>query len=588
MPPTSTPPPGSEPISRPDWSPELLATALERAVVLARRDAGTRGAPPPPTSLRPVLGFTKKLPSKALRTVQRALETDPGFRDRVADGADEAALGRASWLFLTRPDGWEDELGRLASAAAEEQADTDALRAELSAQRRASSWPTASTGSATSWSWPDSTGSRRRPRSPVSGRRGWSARRRATSWSPGWPSSSRSGRARSSSSRRRRRPPRRGSTTSVPSRPGWTRCDSRCATWKRRSRSGTRSTTGSPRGRMSPPTRAAPRPHPTRRRRGRAPIRRRSPGRSPGAAEAAAVLGEALAAAATGLTPVQPAPPPDAATEPPARHVDPPARPSRRVPVRLRAGVHDGSHEGLRQLLDLEGLVAIVDGYNVTMEGWPALDRHGQRSSLVSALGGVQARVPAAIHVVFDGDADGRRPSGGGAVAGAGALLARRHRGRRRHPVDGRRAAHRHAGAGGQLRPQGRRGCPPAGRQLGALLGAARAAAAMTPSGRPDPALDVVGVGRDAPGSTTWGSATRRPSRTPVGCSRSARHGLVGRDAVHVPQPRPFHRSVPGAPGRPLPGGGCTGATPQRRRQRPPAPTVASPATPPRTTTRAA
>jgi predicted RNA-binding protein with PIN domain len=73
--------------------------------------------------------------------------------------------------------------------------------------------------------------------------------------------------------------------------------------------------------------------------------------------------------------------------------------------------VHDGTPEGLAQLLSVEGLVAIVDGYNVTMEGWPALDQQQQRDSLVSALGGLQARVPATVHVVFDGAADGRRPS---------------------------------------------------------------------------------------------------------------------------------------------------------------------------------
>lgn len=413
MPPTSTPPPGSEPISRPDWSPELLATALERAVVLARRDAGTRGAPPPPTSLRPVLGFTKKLPSKALRTVQRALETDPGFRDRVADGADEAALGRASWLFLTRPDGWEDELGRLASAAAEEQADTDAVRAELSAQRRAEQLADSVDRlrdelvvARLDREQADAALTRERAaRLELSAARDElvarvaeleQERARAVKQLKATEATATSRLDDLRAEQARLDPLRQqvrdleaalaerdalddgvASRADVPSDPGGT---------------ASTSDTSSPWAGTDPSAVA---------------------GAVARAAEAAAVLGEALAAAATGLTPVRPAPPPDAATEPPTRHVDPPARPSRRVPVRLRAGVHDGSHEGLRQLLDIEGLVAIVDGYNVTMEGWPALDRHGQRSSLVSALGGVQARVPAAIHVVFDGDAEGRRPAVG-------------------------------------------------------------------------------------------------------------------------------------------------------------------------------
>ena len=65
-----------------------------------------------------------------------ALDADESFRARVADGAEESELGRAGWLFLTRPSGWHDELDGLAAAAADEQRDTDALRSELTAQRR--------------------------------------------------------------------------------------------------------------------------------------------------------------------------------------------------------------------------------------------------------------------------------------------------------------------------------------------------------------------------------------------------------------------------------------------------------------------
>jgi len=79
--------------------------------------------------------------------------------------------------------------------------------------------------------------------------------------------------------------------------------------------------------------------------------------------------------------------------------------------VRLRRGVDDGTPEALRQLLEVDAMVAFVDGYNVTMEGWPVLDHRGQRSRLLSALAAVQHQVPAVIHVVFDGDADGGRPS---------------------------------------------------------------------------------------------------------------------------------------------------------------------------------
>ncbi len=138
------------------------------------------------------------------------------------------------------------------------------------------------------------------------------------------------------------------------------------------------------------------------------------------AGAAAAALSAALCDAAAGLS----TPPRTSGAPSPVERTDtsepdaapsstPMSRPPRRVPVRLRSGVHDGTPEALRQLLGSAGTVAIIDGYNVTMEGWPGLDHGGQRSSLLSALAGLQALVPATIHVVFDGDADGRRPSVG-------------------------------------------------------------------------------------------------------------------------------------------------------------------------------
>jgi chromosome segregation ATPase len=103
--------------------------------VRARQDATSPGAPPPPSALRPVLRFTR-LPTQAVRTVLQVLERDETFRARVAEGADEAELDRGSWLFLTRPEGWSDELALLRSAASEEQAEESASRQEQSAERR--------------------------------------------------------------------------------------------------------------------------------------------------------------------------------------------------------------------------------------------------------------------------------------------------------------------------------------------------------------------------------------------------------------------------------------------------------------------
>ncbi len=114
----------------------LLADALERAVVVARRDAGRPDAPPPPAALAPVLRFAR-LPPWAMRTVLGVLDTDEGFRSRVADGLEEGQVDRAAWLFLARPDGWEEELAVREDAAIEEQRQADAGTRLEEAQRRA-------------------------------------------------------------------------------------------------------------------------------------------------------------------------------------------------------------------------------------------------------------------------------------------------------------------------------------------------------------------------------------------------------------------------------------------------------------------
>jgi predicted RNA-binding protein with PIN domain len=359
-----------------------------------------------------VLGFTKKLPTRALRTVQAALEADESFRARVAEDAQEGELGRAGWLYLTRPSGWADELDGLVAAAADEQRDTEALRSELSAQRRVEQLA-------------DNV---ERLRADLA------EAERARAQADAELGRERSGRLASEASRdelvgrvaelederaRAVKQLKATETTATSRLEALRSAQAQVAELQARVRE-LEATPDAAGPAQDAAERAAADEAPAGNAAGAAP----SPwnGTDPAAvadavasaARAAAVLGEALAAAAAGLTPVAvpPSQPPPASE--PARDVAVAApRPSRRVPVRLRGGVHDGTPEGLQQLLEVEGMVAIVDGYNVTMEGWPALDHHGQRSSLVTRLGGVQTLVPAAIHVVFDGDADGRRPSVG-------------------------------------------------------------------------------------------------------------------------------------------------------------------------------
>ena len=98
---------------------------LEVGFAVARRDGSDRTAPAPPRVLHPFLRFDR-VNARVLRAVLEALESDEGFRDRVAAAGpmSEPSVGApaadaAAWLFLERPDGWEQELDALLSAGAE-------------------------------------------------------------------------------------------------------------------------------------------------------------------------------------------------------------------------------------------------------------------------------------------------------------------------------------------------------------------------------------------------------------------------------------------------------------------------------------
>ena len=92
----------------------VLRPALELGFAVAVIGARQRPPQPPPTGLRPYLRF-QKLPAAALGPLRRAIDADAAFRMRVAAIADEEVVGRESWLWLARPDGWLDELAKLAA-----------------------------------------------------------------------------------------------------------------------------------------------------------------------------------------------------------------------------------------------------------------------------------------------------------------------------------------------------------------------------------------------------------------------------------------------------------------------------------------
>jgi len=109
--------------------------AVEAALAVARE--GVTADPPvlPPPGLQRYLGFTK-LSGPALAAIARVVDSDDEFRARVADAVDEGVVGKAGLLWLRRPDGWADELARIEAeghAAAEADADQ---REERDARRK--------------------------------------------------------------------------------------------------------------------------------------------------------------------------------------------------------------------------------------------------------------------------------------------------------------------------------------------------------------------------------------------------------------------------------------------------------------------
>ena len=113
----------------------MIRPAVETALAVARSGLTADPVVLPPAALRPFVGFAKQTP-QSLKAIARVVERDDEFRSRVADAVDEDQVGRAGWLWLTRPDGWEDELAALESASAARTADEQEARAERSATRR--------------------------------------------------------------------------------------------------------------------------------------------------------------------------------------------------------------------------------------------------------------------------------------------------------------------------------------------------------------------------------------------------------------------------------------------------------------------
>src|SRR5690606_5148601 len=112
-----------------------IRPAVEAALAVARAGLEADPVVPPPPGLGRYLRFARQTPA-SLKAVARIVERDEAFRARVAAAVDEATVGRAGWLWLTRPEGWEDELAAIEAEHAARRADEEEQRSEQEARRK--------------------------------------------------------------------------------------------------------------------------------------------------------------------------------------------------------------------------------------------------------------------------------------------------------------------------------------------------------------------------------------------------------------------------------------------------------------------
>jgi predicted RNA-binding protein with PIN domain len=412
----------------------------------------------PPHALRPYLDFAR-LSTNALRAIARVVDRDDEFRARVADRVDESAVGRAGWLWLSRPDGWRDEVAaidaelgaqadearsardersaakRLAAAqAAQAQAEADAraqgrradaLEAELAAERAGRAEANERLADAES-EVARLVGARTdvvRKLKEVEARlveRSTELNALKAHVRRLEQEAKAAAEARSASAPERAAPSARPASAPPPAadRPAARSRRSGGAGGSHVAERGPSATSGAAGGRPAPSGSARPDA-------GRAAGRARAGAwagpaheelvRQVGrAAGGAADLAEALAAVMSLLEPAvaevgdEGGPGDGGRTSSDGRGPDrdagwADAEAATRVPVRLPGGIFDDSPEAATHLLRVPGALLVVDGYNVSMTGWPDLPVADQRRRLVVALGELAARTSTPVEVVFDG-----------------------------------------------------------------------------------------------------------------------------------------------------------------------------------------
>ena len=335
---------------------------------------------PAPVALRPFLNFAR-LSTSAVSAARRAVDGDDEFRARVAEDVSEGEVGRAGWLWLTRPEGWQEELDVLASGAAEAGQAKAERRAENEARRRLEgaeaatrrAEAVAASAQAESARATTALAEERRLRRAAADQAEDLGRRLEQVTGQRDQARNERDRAREEGSRARRRVAElsealealRNAPPPVPE----------------------------PDAAPEPPELADAVAAEEVRRAGAALFH---------AAGAAAGMAESLRRAAEALGAGPPAPAAEAPTAPPAPQSRRP-RPPRRAPVPLPPGVLDDSVEAADHLFRVPRIIVLVDGYNASQRGWYDLPIPEQRRRLVDALTEMAMRSGADVTVIFDG-----------------------------------------------------------------------------------------------------------------------------------------------------------------------------------------
>ncbi|HEY6531622.1 MAG TPA: NYN domain-containing protein [Acidimicrobiales bacterium] len=393
-----------------------LRPAIEAAFFVARTGADATPPVAPPTALRPFLSF-RRLSNRALERALRVLDEDEEFRHRVRDAVDVDDVGEAGWLFLDRPPDWEERLGGLvdhaARAADEAGAVEQAARLGRELSRAVDERDEAFDRARAAVEERDQVGLERDDERE----RRTEAESRVVELEAALDGArqERADAVRDLKALEARATARLDELRQAQDALAQARRQVDALTSAELETDADELEGGD--GDGIEPSRSAPAVVDGSEAAGQPPadLDRATLGRVVArAADAATQLSVALAEVASLVTPVDvgatapPLPVVEAERSPaPAAGADRGrpvvAPPARRQPTALPVGIFDDTPEAALHLLRTPGATLAVDGYNVSLAGWPTLALAAQRHRLVDALGALAARTRCVVVVVFDG-----------------------------------------------------------------------------------------------------------------------------------------------------------------------------------------